>query len=585
MQGAGLGAMLQAKGSSSGVSKQSMNELMAKARDLPDSELADVLAGKSMAVPQFAAMLAAMGRRSLRTAVAGAQAGQAKQPSEKDKLLADMQGGQAAGLAAVPAPNMEQMGEGMAAGGIVAFDNGGPVDFSKIPTNELTEEQFNALPESERMQRIYGSKRDSSAGVGTFLKGVPATAAALLGATTATPFLAGARAVLPESVTSKLPTVGDLFGDKGATGILKQYVKKAGDEYAADIEAQVRKSLRTYDPVAEGASPGAQDPKFVGGQTGGGAYVGYRKQRTPGSGTPKSQPPALPQQDTSRLAFDYEEPTVLPTTVVRGDSTPEGSLTEGVTPASVAASEAQLPKTIASPGGSAPAGTGPARTGAGAPKAGLDALTAARAEAPAGRKSPIDDLIAPLDEIRKQVASGKEQAQGEFLMTLGARIMRTPNLGAAIGQGIQEGLPGLAANRKEANMLLKDQRDYNLNLAKAKEAAAQGRDDLAFKYADLAEKAQYHAGVIGVGMARAGSSEKLDQQLRIAAARLTQSDWEKHEKALGIRANKITPEQKNRFMQESYLRNLGMLQGQFPTMQDSRVVSELPKGADVLSRD
>ncbi len=440
MQGAGLGAMLQTKGSSSGVSKQSMNQMMARARDLPDSELADVLAGKSMAVPQFAAMLAAMGRQSLRTAVAGAQAGQAKQPSEKDKLLANMQGGQAAGLAAVPAPNMDNLGEGMAAGGIVAFsgDNQSAVTDPDVPKRQWGPE----LTPAARWLRELRNRPFSAVGPRLFAPPSPnENIDASLGQPNYTPELASPN----ENIDASLP-----------------------------------------------------GPKAT------------------------------------------------------------------------------------------PAGTGPARTGAGAPKTGLDALATARAEAPTGRKSPIDDLLASTDEIRKQVASGKEQAQGEFLMTLGARIMRTPNLGAAIGQGIQEGLPGLAANRKEANMLLKDQRDYNLNLSKAKEAAAQGRDDLAFKYADLAEKAQYHAGVIGVGMARAGGSggsEKLAQQLNIAATNMTNKQWEAYVRAQGVRGSRLTEADAAAFFKRNFPSNLSMMQGSMPTMSDPRVVSEIPKGGNILSRD
>jgi hypothetical protein len=124
-------------------------------------------------------------------------------------------------------------------------------------------------------------------------------------------------------------------------------------------------------------------------------------------------------------------------------------------------------------------------------------------------------------------------------------------------------LPGLAASRKEINALTKDQRDYQFNIAKAKEARDQGDEMLALNYLKLAEESKYHAGMVGAYMARAsggGGSDKIN----IAAARLTQSDWEKHEKTLGLRANKITPEQKQTFMQESYFRNLAMLQGNPP---------------------
>ena len=97
---------------------ETMNEVMAMARKMSDAQLADVLSGRSMDIPQFAAMTEAMGRKSLRNAVQGAQAmARPKPPSVKDRLLAEA--AMPAGLDQLPAPNMEPMG--MADGGIVAF--------------------------------------------------------------------------------------------------------------------------------------------------------------------------------------------------------------------------------------------------------------------------------------------------------------------------------------------------------------------------------------------------------------------------------------------------------------------------------
>ena len=105
-----------------------MAAIMAKVRKMSDSQLADILAGKDVSVPQFAAMTEAMGRKQLRQAVDGAQAmQQAKQPSVKDQLLADQQA--LAGIDQLPAANMESMD--MAAGGIIAFEEGG-----RVPTWE-----------------------------------------------------------------------------------------------------------------------------------------------------------------------------------------------------------------------------------------------------------------------------------------------------------------------------------------------------------------------------------------------------------------------------------------------------------------
>jgi hypothetical protein len=108
----------------SGNAMSDMAQVMTRVRKMSDSQLADILSGKDVSIPQFAAMAEAMGRRQLRDAVKGAQAQQqAQQPSVKDQLL--MADAQEAGLAALPAPNMDSVD--MASGGIVAFEDGGEV--------------------------------------------------------------------------------------------------------------------------------------------------------------------------------------------------------------------------------------------------------------------------------------------------------------------------------------------------------------------------------------------------------------------------------------------------------------------------
>ncbi len=133
-QQTGLASIAQPATQPRGKSPDSIGEIMALAKKLSDGELSDILAGKSMAVPQYVAMTEAMGRRSLRNAVKGAQAmAQAKQPSIKDKFLmaetaemmpempqmAPPQMMADGGLAMLPAPNMDTVD--MAGGGIIAF--------------------------------------------------------------------------------------------------------------------------------------------------------------------------------------------------------------------------------------------------------------------------------------------------------------------------------------------------------------------------------------------------------------------------------------------------------------------------------
>jgi hypothetical protein len=140
----------------------SIQQIMNTARKMSDSQLADVLAGKSMDVPQYVAMTEAMGRKNLRTAMQGVQArAQMQQPSVKDKLLAEeavspmmgqpmpgqmpimaAEGGLMyadGGLASLPAPNMDTVD--MADGGIIAFNG------------EKNEQVVESNPELEKIYR------------------------------------------------------------------------------------------------------------------------------------------------------------------------------------------------------------------------------------------------------------------------------------------------------------------------------------------------------------------------------------------------------------------------------------------------
>jgi hypothetical protein len=173
---AGLGALTQMGPTPRGKSPSNMGQVMALARKMSDMQLADVLQGKSLDIPQFAAMTEAMGRKSLRNAMQGAEAQmQAKQPSVKDKLLAEeaaQQLPEASGIGQLPAPNMASMG--MAGGGIIAFDDGGEVprfqNRGAVSLDELTDEEirelskpamFNAGKPFPVVQKLKENKKES----------------------------------------------------------------------------------------------------------------------------------------------------------------------------------------------------------------------------------------------------------------------------------------------------------------------------------------------------------------------------------------------------------------------------------------
>jgi hypothetical protein len=165
---AGLGALTQMGPTPKGKSPSNMGQVMAMARKMSDMQLSDVLKGLSLAVPQFAAMTEAMGRKSLRNAMQGAEAQmQAKAPNLKDKMLAEedvmpamvaqpvMAAG--GGLTSIPAPNMNSMD--MASGGIIAFDDGG-----EVPRfNGAAQSLINVPSSSEFDQDVAISRFDSPA--------------------------------------------------------------------------------------------------------------------------------------------------------------------------------------------------------------------------------------------------------------------------------------------------------------------------------------------------------------------------------------------------------------------------------------
>jgi hypothetical protein len=167
---AGLSALLKPDAASRGKPVESMEKLFNVAKDLPDSVLADVLAGRSVQVPQYLAMLVATGRKNLRTAMQGVQArAQMQQPSVKDRLLTEeavspmmgqpMQGqmpvmAAEGGLASLPAPNMDSVD--MADGGIIAFDDGGEVQHFQNKGEVEGEPEF-GTPEYDKKYGAAGS--------------------------------------------------------------------------------------------------------------------------------------------------------------------------------------------------------------------------------------------------------------------------------------------------------------------------------------------------------------------------------------------------------------------------------------------
>jgi len=202
-----------------------------------------------------------------------------------------------------------------------------------------------------------------------------------------------------------------------------------------------------YDPVTEGASSAAQEPRFVGGETGGRAYVGYRKQKGAGSGTPKGQEPVLPNQELSALDFDAPT-TVLPTTVVTSGREPDATLDNKML------ADSFNPPPKGTEGG---VGTlaGVNRTGATQPTAQL--AQPAQTTEPA-QKSALDQYAEMLMAERGGDAKAREEAKAMALIQAGLGIAggTSPNALANIAQGA---LPATQAYQQTMQGIRKEDRE------------------------------------------------------------------------------------------------------------------------------
>ncbi len=484
---AGLGALTQQSGQPTGMPPQSMSKIMSLAKSMSDSQLADVLAGKSMDLPQYVAMTEAMGRKQLRTAMQGMTAmTTAKQPTEREKLLSEMvprqqpqtmmsvppQGAQpAAGIDTLPADNMQGLGH--ADGGIIAFagDSGSLVPktpaYKGEPVDDAEYQESIAVPKNALSnwwaKHMAEIKKENEAAAAA--RGQPLT-----------------------------PSKAELEGVD---------------------PTDASEFLKTLKPA--GTVPGVAPPKAGGTNTGSG---------------------------------------------------PGGS----------------------GPGGGGPGGGGPGGYGGGS-LAGTDLSKFATEQAELLRpkernKDYYEALTKPTEDIAKQVASGKEQAQGEFLMQLGASLMSTPNIGLAVSKGVQAGLPGLAASRKEINALTKDQRDYQFNIAKAKEARDQGDEMLALNYLKLAEESKYHAGMVGAYMARAGNAAAFGPKQYQAAMTNAQKEVDNRIGKMGpLDKRKLTPETRQQMIEDAFTRNLEAYRtGSIPATQDPSLELFDNPGGPILKR-
>jgi hypothetical protein len=475
---AGLAALAQPAQAPRGMPAGNMQQIMARAKQMSDAQLAEVLSGKSMDVPQYVAMTEAMGRKSLRTAVQGQQAmQQAKQPSIKDKFLAEdakeqmaqmmaqapQMGGQ--GISALPAPNMDSMG--MAGGGIIAFEEGGNIQEDPL---------------------AYLSGLDSA------------------------------------SLAADQERVSQLKAQRKATQEKErfEFLKQSAPEVAA---AMAKK-----------------DPSLV---------------------KPAAVSPALPPMNTD----------VKPDPLGRYKAGSENAVP-------------LAPKAPVTGVGTAP---------------GNQPFSVPSFEQMQGKRS--QDYLSNLLDLTKKQRAGldqiKKEGGGEALMQLASGILSRPTLAQGIGAALPMVASTSAATRKEIQGQNAMANDYDLNIAKAREAAEKGDMALALQYQQVANQAKaqtdqaaYQQGMLGVYGQRNAmmkdqyDSAKIPGQLGKIYADAT--------KAIKDQYNGIVPPSKqkqyNAAIDAEYRKRAGAIGlGKYLDMYSPgapntnfNIVESLPKGAKIV---
>jgi hypothetical protein len=449
---AGLAAIAQPSQAPKGRTSGSMAQIMARAKDMSDGQLAEVLQGKSLDVPQYVAMTEAMGRKSLRTAMEGQQAQQqAKQPSVKDKLLMGDQ------------PQMPPQGmppQGMPPQG--------------MPPQGMPQQPVMAAEGG--LMYADGGAIDMNEGQG-----------------------GGGIAELPAPNMMPMTMAG---------GGIVAFSGKDNDQQVEDEQtrrdregtANILEAFKDYGKAL------GRDTLTLPGRALGGAYnTVNRGVRSLGVDSPYI-PESFFSGDSSSLAPNLEAvakrrqaKSSLPASAaaINRDADTQEGYTHG--------KDLNPPAPAAPPAAKLPPVVNPGAPTAGKEKTGLGATDEFKSYTDMIKKNSAD-YLSKLEgagaKQREGLAKLRSQGGGEALMQLAQGLLSKGNF----AQGIAAGLPGVtqtaAASRKEQRAVEQSANEYDLNLAKAQEAAAKGDMEAALKFKQLADEASYRKDAIGIQRAQ-----------------------------------------------------------------------------------
>jgi hypothetical protein len=416
---AGLAAIAKPATAPKGMSSGNMAQVMARAKDMSDSQLADVLQGKSLDVPQYVAMTEAMGRKSLRTAMQGQQAmAQAQQPSVKQKLLMGDQPQMQGIQQGMPMPQQPVM----AAEGGLMYADGGPIDMNM------------------------------SANAGGGIAELPA----------------------PNMMPMTMAGGGIVaFDEGGEVPRFNEGVALTADEMQQLLtRGSIRRSDEDIKKALEEQTNFGMSPRTRAARKGDEVATAKANAMTPAQ---------LDALATNKGVF------------------PEGSPALPGTGAAVSPDVTMPARKAAGPALTTP-GAGPDRTGLGATDefgSYMDMV-----------KKNNADYLSKLEGLgakqREGLAKLRSEGGGEALMNLAGALFSNPNMAMALGKGLPAVAQTAAASRKEQRAIEQSANEYDLNLAKAQEAAAKGDMDAALNFKKLAQDAKYQQGMLQYHMAALG---------------------------------------------------------------------------------
>ena len=422
-----------------------MAKIMAKARSMSDSALADVLAGKDLSIPQYAAMAEATGRRDLRNAVQGARARQqAQQPSVKDQLM--MADAQEAGLAALPAPNMTNID--MASGGIVAFNGGGDIPKYAGEAGSLLGPDGRPISAADLASDVVEEE----------LKKKPLSKEAAK-------FLAEREAKLNPRVGT---TAAEVTEEAAKKGVLNKAKGAAGNLINKGIAAAVPYEIYN---VGKGFSQGAASALT-------GPEQSSRRELMLGAGGGDDTALAAGIMDVA----DYSKPTAswVPDWAnpnkwwTSNDKAQKSDKDIAADAAAAAKTERDIKAKYEGSG------------------SGLNAIKSFQDLQKLKSQDYLGKYEGMGQKLRDAQAAGNKIAQGELLMGLASPFFTKPRLNEAFGEAANIAAKGSAAMRAERAKTEEKAMDFEFNWAKARELAEKGDMENALKFAALAEQSRYH---------------------------------------------------------------------------------------------